>query len=195
MDNAVSVGAPRRFGLVKKVLLGLALLVAVLVGFIAMQPSEFVIERSLSIEAAPEEVFAFVNDFHKWNDWSPWAKLDPKAQNSFEGPDSGEGAIFRWAGNSEVGEGSMTLVQSQPYDAIRIRLEFIKPFADTSDVQFSFRPEGDQTAVTWTMNGRHNFISKAMCLVMDMDKMVGGQFEQGLENLKSAVLQARTPGA
>ena len=165
-------------------------LVVVVIGFVlvvAMQPSEFRIVRSATILAPPPAVFAQVNDFHKWEAWSPWAKLDPAAKATFEGPSAGTGAIFKWAGNKEVGEGSMMITESRPSDLIRIRLEFLKPFAATNTAQFSFNPAGNQTVVTWSMEGRNNFIAKAVCLFMNMDKMVGGQFEKGLANMKSIV--------
>ena len=97
---------------------------------------------------------------------------------SFEGPTAGTGVIFHWAGNSDVGEGSMTLVENRPNDLIHIKLDFIRPFAGTNDVEFSFKPEGDQTAVTWSMFGKNNFLAKAFGLFVDCDKMVGGQFER-----------------
>src|SRR5262245_31670342 len=165
-------------------------LVVVVIGFVllvAMQPSEFRIVRSATISALQPAVFAQVNDFHKWEAWSPWAKLDPAAKTTFEGPSAGMGAVFRWVGNKEVGEGSMTITESRPSDLIRIRLEFLKPFAATNTAQFSFNPAGNQTEVTWSMEGRNNFIAKAVCLFMDMDKMVGGQFESGLANMKAVV--------
>src|SRR5262249_48543915 len=169
----------------KKLLIALGLLVAiiaVLVVVVALQPSEFRIVRSATMSAAPAEVFAQVNDFHKWDAWSPWAKLDPAAKNSFEGPEAGTGAVFKWAGNNEVGEGSMTITDSHPNDLIRIKLQFLKPFEDTSTAEFTFKPEGKQTVVTWSMYGGRNFIGKAICMVMDMEKMVGGKFEEGLAN-------------
>jgi hypothetical protein len=165
-------------------------LVVVAIGFVlvvAMQPSEFRIVRSATISAPPPAVFAQVNDFHKWEAWSPWAKLDPAAKTTFEGPFAGTGATFKWAGNKEVGEGSMTITESRPSDLIRIRLEFLKPFAATNTAQFSFNPAGNQTVVTWSMEGKNNFIAKAVCLFMNMDKMVGGQFEKGLANMKGVV--------
>lgn len=173
-------------------------LVALLAGFVAMQPAEFTITRSATIDAPPAEVFKHVNDLHLWQAWSPWANLDPAAKATFEGPSAGEGAIFKWSGNDEVGEGSMEIIESRPNDLIRIKLAFVRPFEDTSTSQFEFKPQGDGTAVTWRMFGRKNFISKAVCLFMDMDKMLGGQFEEGLANLDAAVKadQANdTPGA
>ena len=173
--------------MLKKILISLAVIVVVLVVVVAMQPSEFRIARSATISAAAPAVFAQVNDFHKWDAWSPWAKLDPAAKATFEGPSAGIGAIFRWAGNEEVGEGSMTITESRPSDLIRIKLEFQRPFAATNTAEFTFKPEGNQTAVTWSMEGKNNFIAKAMCLFMNMYKMVGGQFEKGLASMKSIV--------
>jgi hypothetical protein len=171
--------------MLKKILIALAAIVVVFVAVVAMQPSDFRIVRTATMSAPAPAVFAQVNDFHNWEAWSPWAKLDPAAKNSFEGPSAGTGAIFRWAGNKEVGEGSMTITESRPSDLIRITLEFLKPFAATNSVEFTFKPDGDQTAVTWSMAGKNNFISKAICLFMNMDKMVGGKFEEGLAAMKS----------
>ena len=173
--------------MLKKILIALAAIVVVFVVVVAMQPSEFRIARTATISARAPAVFAQVNDFHSWEEWSPWAKLDPAAKTTFEGPSAGAGAIFRWAGNKEVGEGSMTITESRPSDLIRIKLEFLKPFAATNSADFTFKPDGDQTAVTWSMAGRNNFISKAFCLFMNMDKMVGGKFEEGLAAMKSIV--------
>ncbi len=128
-----------------------------------------------------------MNDFHNWEAWSPWAKLDPAAKATFEGPSTGTGAIFKWAGNKEVGEGSMTITESRPSDLIRIKLEFLRPFEATNSAEFTFKPEGNRTGVTWSMEGKNNFIAKAVCLFMNMDKMVGGQFEQGLAQMKAVV--------
>ena len=143
--------------------------------------------RSATISAPAPAVFAQVNDFHNWEAWSPWAKLDPAAKATFEGPSTGTGAIFKWAGNKEVGEGSMTITESRPSDLIRIKLEFLRPFEATNSAEFTFKPEGNRTGVTWSMEGKNNFIAKAVCLFMNMDKMVGGQFEQGLAQMKAVV--------
>lgn len=154
---------------------------------VAKQPSDFRITRTGTMAAPASAVFAQVNDLQKWDAWSPWAKLDPNAKNSFEGPTSGTGAIMRWAGNNKVGEGSMTITESNPDDFIRFKLEFLKPFAATNTAEFTFKSEGDQTTVTWSMTGTNNFMGKAMGLIMNCDKMVGSQFEQGLASLKSVV--------
>jgi len=171
----------------KKILIAIGVIVVVFLIVVALQPAEFRVVRSASMSAPPPVVFAQVNDFHKWEAWSPWEKLDPALKRTYEGPSAGTGAIYRWAGNNQVGEGSMTIMESRPSDLIRIKLEFLKPFASTADTEFTFKPEGNQTAVTWSMAGKNNFMAKAMCLFMNMDKMVGGQFEQGLAQMKSLV--------
>ena len=171
----------------KYLLLGLAAIVVVLLIVAALQPADFRIARSATIAAPASAVFEQLNDFHKWNDWSPWAKMDPNAKNTFEGAPAGVGASFAWAGNHEVGEGRMTITESKPGELVRMKLEFIKPFAATNTAEFTLKPEGDQTAVTWSMTGRNGFMGKAMGLIMNCEKMVGGQFEQGFANLKAIV--------
>ncbi len=173
--------------MLKIILIALALIVVVFVVIVAMQPSEFRVVRSATISAPPPAVFAQVNDFHKWEAWSPWAKLDPTMKQTYEGAPAGTGAISRWAGNNQVGEGSMTITESRPSDLIKIKLEFMKPFRAINTAEFTFKPEGNQTAVTWSMVGKNNFMAKAVHLFMNMDKMVGGQFEKGLAQMKSVV--------
>ncbi|MCQ8183148.1 SRPBCC family protein [Methylomonas sp. SURF-1] len=151
------------------------------------QPDTFSVSRTLTMAAPASAVFAQVNDLRKWNAWSPWAKLDPNARNSFEGPDAGVGAVMRWSGNNQVGQGSMTIVDSRPDSFIRFNLEFLKPFKASNVAEFSFESIGAETVVTWTMSGRNNLVGKAMSVVMNCDKMVGGQFEQGLAAIKSIV--------
>jgi hypothetical protein len=108
-------------------------------------------------------------------------------KTTFEGPQSGTGASYAWVGNSKVGEGKMSITESKANELVRLKLEFVKPFASTATSEFTFKPEGDKTSVSWSMSGEKNFISKAFCLFMNMDKMLGGEFETGLANLKSAV--------
>lgn len=173
--------------MLKRVLLALAAIVIVFCGYIALQPSEFRVERSAIVVAPPAAVFAEVNDFHNWEAWSPWAKLDPNAKATFEGPASGEGAVFHWAGNSEVGVGRMTVTESKPDEYIKIRIDFVEPWQGTNAAEFTFKPDGPRTVTTWAMFGEHGFLEKAMCLVMNGDKMVGDQFEKGLASLKALV--------
>lgn len=170
-----------------KILIGFLALVAILVVVISLRPNEFKISRSISISAAPEIVFAQVNDHRRWEVWSPWSKLDPNMKKTFEGPQWGVGAIYKWAGNNQVGEGVSTIIESRPNELIKMKLDFMKPFKSSSDVEFAFVSEGTQTVVTWSMSGKNNFIGKAMSLFMDCQKMVGGQFDSGLAQLKNVV--------
>lgn len=169
----------------KKILIGIVVIIAVFAGIIAIQPSEYRIVRTATINAPATNVFSRVNDFHNWEAWSPWAKLDSAAKNTFEGPPFGTGAIFKWAGNKDVGEGKMTIVESHPSDLVKIKLEFIKPFASVCATDFAFKGESNKIEVTWSMSGENNFIAKAFCLFMNMDKTVGGDFEKGLAQMKA----------
>ena len=177
--------------MLKWILVGVAAVAAIFAIAVALQPPDFRIERSATMRAPAAAAFAQVNDFHNWRAWSPWEKLDPALKRSYEGPQAGAGATYAWQGNRDVGEGRMTIVESRPGELVRIKLEFFKPFAATNTAVFSFKPAGDSTAVTWTMTGQNNFLSKAMCLFVDMDRMVGGMFEQGLAQMKT-VLEPRT---
>jgi len=178
-----------------KILIGLVAIVIVFAFVIALQPSDFRIVRSATISAPAAVVFSQVNNFHKWEAWSPWAKMDPAAKNTFEGAPARTGAIFAWAGNDKVGERRMTLTESRPPDLIRIKLEFVEPFAATNTAEFTLRPEGNQTVVTWSMAGTNNFFARAFCLFMNMDKTVGGEFEKGLAQMKAvAEAAASRPG-
>ena len=165
----------------------LAAIVAVFVGVVAMQPADFRIIRSATMAATPAEIFPHVNDFHKWDAWSPWAKLDPSMKQTYEGPPVGTGAIYTWLGNAEVGEGRMTIIDSKTDELVKIKLEFIKPFAATNATEFTFKPEGENTLVTWSMDGDNTFMMKAFHLFMDMDKMIGADFEKGLAAMKGVV--------
>jgi len=169
------------------ILIVLAVLVAALVIIVAMQPPDFRITRKATFTAAPAAVFALVNDLHQWEAWSPWAKLDPAAKMTFEGPPTGAGSGYTWEGNNKVGQGRMTILESRPSELIRLKLEFLKPFKATNTAEFTFKSEGSQTLVTWSMSGKNNFMGKAIGLVMDCDKLVGGQFEKGLADMKALV--------
>jgi hypothetical protein len=171
--------------MLKKILIVIAVIVIVFVIIVATRPADYRISRSTTIGAAPAVVFAQVNDFHKWESWNPWGKIDPAMKQTYEGASDGKGAIYTWAGNNEVGEGRMTIAESRPSDLILINMEFFKPMAGTAIAEFTFKPEGNQTTVTWAMTGKNNFMSRAVCMFMNMDKMIGGQFEKGLAAMKS----------
>ncbi len=171
--------------MLKKILIGVVVLIAIFVVVVVMQPDEFRVTRSTLISAPPATVFAKVNDLRAWQQFSPWAKLDPNAKVSFAGPETGSGSSFAWEGNREVGEGRMTIVESRPHEMIRFRLEFLKPFEGTNDAEFTFKPAGAQTEVTWSMSGKNTFFFKAVGLFLDCEKMIGPQFEEGLRNLRT----------
>lgn len=170
----------------KKIVVGILVIVVVLVAVIATRPSAFAIERNGQISAPPEAVHPLINDFHQWTLWSPWEKLDPNLKRTYEGPTAGPGAVYAWVGNSEAGEGKMTILESKPNEKVDIKLEFLKPFAATNTTLFKLTPEAGGTKVTWRMEGNNNFICKAFSMFMDVDKMVGKDFETGLANLNTA---------
>jgi uncharacterized protein YndB with AHSA1/START domain len=170
----------------KKIAIALVVLVVLFAVFVATRPADFRLARSRTIAAPPEVVHAQVNDFHKWPAWSPWEKLDPAMKKEISGPPVGPGATYWWSGNDEVGEGRMTITDSQPPRSVTIRLEFIKPWQATNTTQFDLAPNGSGTDVTWTMTGHNNFMAKAFTVFMDMDKMVGPDFERGLAQLDAA---------
>lgn len=173
--------------MLKKILAVVAVVVLAFVIIVATRPADFRVTRSAILIAPPEAVFTQVNNFHNWDAWSPWAKLDPNATITFEGPESGVGASFGWAGNNQVGEGKMTIAEIRTNELIRLNMEFLKPMKAASTTEFTFVPNDNGTTVTWTMSGKNNFMGKAVSLFMDCDKIIGGQFEKGLANLKSTV--------
>ena len=173
--------------MLKKVLIGVAAVVVVLVIVVATRPSTFHVERSINVSAAPDAAFAQVNDFHAWPNWSPWEKMDTGMKKTYSGAPSGQGSVYAWAGNDKVGEGAMTVAESRPGELVRINVEFVKPFEGKNTSEFAFKPQGNQTAVTWSSYGKHTFVSKAMCLVMNMEKMLGPDMEKGLAQMKAVV--------
>lgn len=177
--------------MLKKILLILAALLVVLLAVIAMQPADFSVSRSTTVNAPPSAPFAQVNDFRNWAGWSPWLKMDPATKVTFDGPAEGKGAKYAWV-SEKTGEGNMTILESQANERILIDLIFVKPFAGDNDVEFTFKPEGSGTLVTWKMTGKNSFMGKAFSLLMSMDKMVGGEFEKGLADIKAAA-EAPTP--
>lgn len=178
-----------------KILAGIAVLLVLFVIVVALRPSDFAVTRSATISAPPAAVFAQVNDFHNWEKWSPWARIDPSMQQTYEGAAAGQGAVYTWNGNSQVGQGRMTITESRPNEKIHIHLEFMKPFAGVCPTDFTFTSQAGQTVVNWSMTGRHTFIPKAIGLFMNMEKMIGGQFEQGLAQMKGVAESMASPAA
>lgn len=171
--------------MLKKISMALILVMVVILGLALTQPDSFKVQRSATIKAPPAKVMAYLNDFHQWQAWSPWEKLDPNMKRSFEGAASGPGAVYAWNGNDQVGAGRMEITGSAPTQ-LDIKLDFIKPFASSNRTEFVLQPQGDATLVTWTMTGPSQFITKLMGVFFSMDKMVGKDFEKGLAQLKAA---------
>ena len=175
--------------MLKKIVLAIVALIVVGVAtvaiVIALQPAHFRMERSAVIAVPANVAFTQVNDFHSWDAWSPWAKLDPDAKYTFDGEPAGKGAVFTWSGNSEVGEGRMEIIECVPDELVRIKLDFIRPFEASSTSEFVFKAAGEQTRVTWIMFGDNNYLSKAMYLFIDMDQVLGAEFDKGLAQMKA----------
>ena len=161
-----------------------ALIAAVLI-YAATRPDIFRVERSLSIKAPPDKLFALINDYRNWPSWSPYEKLDPAMQRKLSGAESGKGAVYEWEGNKKIGKGRMEILESSPASKISIKLDFFAPFEAHNTAVFTLAPNGGATDVTWAMHGPAPFMSKLMGVVMNFDKMVGGQFAEGLANMKT----------
>ena len=166
------------------ILLLIALIVIVLI-IAALKPNRFRVSRSVDIQALPEKIFPHINSFRAWATWSPWEKIDPNCQRSYSGAESGVGAIYHWSGNKDVGEGSMGIVESIPSSKIVLNLDFIKPYEGHSKVEFLLAPQNDGTLVTQTMVGESKFLQRLICMFINMDKMIGAKYEEGLASLKA----------
>lgn len=164
----------------------LIVLVAAVLAIAATRPAVFSVRRGTVINAAPARVFAFVDDFRRWPDWSPWEVRDPAMQRSLGGAEKGLGAVYEWNGDRNVGQGRMEIIESTPPSRIAIKLDFIRPFEGHNVATFTFAQDGDDTVVDWVMHGPNRFLSKVMQVFIDMDRMIGKDFEAGLAKLKSA---------
>lgn len=173
--------------MIKKVFITILILIILFVLIVALQPADFSYSRSATIEATPSALFEKSNNLHLWQEWSPWAKLDPQCKIEYSGPETGVGASFSWDGNNEVGAGRMTITESKPNELLRFKLEFTKPFEAINATEFTFKADGQKTNMTWQMSGKNNFIGKAFGLFVNCDKMIGDQFEKGFANLKTLV--------
>lgn len=164
----------------------LVVVVAGLLIFAATKPDSFRIERTASIKAPPDKIFALINDFHQWGKWSPYEKIDPALKRTFGGAEAGKGATYEWSGNKNIGSGRMEILEAQAPSRILIKLDFMAPFEAHNTAEFTLVPTGETTSVTWAMYGPQPFLGKVMTIFFNMEKMVGGQFEEGLANLKAA---------
>jgi len=170
--------------MIKKILLGVVVIVALILIYAATKPATFNVQRSATINAPPAVIHGYLVDFHKWIAWSPWEKMDPNMKRTYEGPPAGKGAAYGWEGNSDVGQGRMEVTNETPTQ-VDVRLDFITPMAMTSHVTFQLQPKDNATDVVWTMSGDNNYVSKVMQVFMSMDSMVGKDFEAGLADLKA----------
>jgi uncharacterized protein YndB with AHSA1/START domain len=175
--------------MVKFIALVLTLLLVALVAVVATRPDTFHIERRARIAAPPERIFALINDLRAWGRWSPWEQIDPAMQRTYGGPPAGVGAVYEWRGNGDVGSGRMEITQASPPSHVVIRLDFLEPFEAHNTAELSLQPTGDATTVTWAMYGPNTLLGKVLGLFLDVETMIGGQFEAGLANLKRATEQ------
>jgi hypothetical protein len=170
----------------------LVVLIAAVLVIAAMKPDNFRVQRIATINASPEKIFPHINDFHNWQAWSPWEKLDPALNRTFSGTANGKGSVYDWEGNKQVGKGRMEITESSPPSKIVIKLDFFKPFEAHNTSDFTFAGQGDSTTVTWGMNGQMPFFFKVMTIVTSMDKMIGKDFEKGLASLKEITEKGAT---
>ena len=180
--------------MLKKIGLGLLGVLAIFGTYVATQPSEYQISRSITINAKPDGIFPYINDAKKMNEWNPWMDIDPAAKVTFSGPEAGVGATTHWEGGKELGTGSATVVQSVENVSVTAQLEYVKPFAMTKTGELRLDPTQNGTVVTWSVKGHNGYLSKVMCVFMDMDKMVGGTIEKGLQELKAMAESPPTKG-
>lgn len=171
--------------MLKRILAVAALVVAAFLAYVATRPSTYQVERSTVITAPAEKVYGLVADFRRWADWSPWEKLDPAMKKDYTGAPGAPGASYHWAGNDKVGEGRMTITQASAPARIAYELEFLKPWQSVSSTEFKLATEGAATRVSWSMAGKVGFTEKLFSVFMDMDGMIGKDFENGLATLKA----------
>jgi uncharacterized protein YndB with AHSA1/START domain len=181
-----------------KIIGGIVVVVALVLAaglvYAAFMPDTFRVERALDIKAPPERVFALINDFHRWGSWSPYETKDPAMKRTMSGPASGAGAVYEWEGDTgKVGSGRMEIIDASP-SRIAIKLDFLKPFEGHNVAEFTLEPNGDLTRVTWAMHGPSSLVHKVMGLFVNLDRMIGDDFQTGLANLKSLAEASRSAG-
>ena len=172
--------------MVKAILVIIVVALLGVLGYAAISPDHFRIERTTTIAAPPEKVFPLINDFRQWTAWSPWEKIDPALKRNYSGPKEGVGSAYAWQGNNEVGTGRMEITHSEPASRVEIKLDFQMPFEAHNTAEFVLQPKGGGTQVTWAMYGPSPYTHRLMQVFFDMDDMVGSKFDQGLNNLKAA---------
>ena len=170
----------------RNIVIAIVVVIAGILVFAATRPDSFSVQRTTTIHAPADKVFAMINDFRRWGEWSPWEKLDPEMKRTFTGPNAGPGTIYEWIGNSKVGAGRMEILKAVPASKVDIKLDFIKPFEGHNVAEFTLTPQGENTQVDWVMHGPAPFVTKLMGVFVSMDSMIGKDFEAGLANMKGA---------
>ncbi len=165
--------------------IALAILVAVVLVLAAMRPNTFRVQRSIDIDAPADKIFPLINDYRNWGSWSPYEHVDPAMQRTFSGAPSGKGSVYEWRGNKNIGHGRMEILDTAPPSKVVIKLDFFSPFEAHNMAEFIMQPKGNATNVTWAMHGPVPFMAKIIHMFMNMDRMVGGQFQQGLVSMKA----------
>jgi len=172
------------FEIIAIVAVALAIAIAAVLILAATKPDRFSVQRAITVKAPPETIFPLIDDFHQWGSWSPYEHKDPAMKRSFSGAESGKGAVYAWDGNKNVGSGRMEILDASAPSKIRIKLDFFTPFEGHNTAEFTMLPQGDATSLTWLMHGPAPFMSKLMQVFMNIDNMIGKDFEIGLANLK-----------
>ena len=170
--------------MLKVILIISVALIALILIYAATRPDDFHVERSINIKAAPEKIFGLINDLHRWNEWTPYNK-DQAMRKTYSGSASGKGAAYSWEGNKDVGKGEIAITESIPFSRIVFDLHMIEPFEGHNVAAFSLNAAGDSTRVTWSLDDKQKLMVKVMGIFMNMDRMIGKDFEAGLANLKT----------
>jgi hypothetical protein len=172
------------FEIIAVIAVVLAIAIAIVLILAATKPNTLLVQRATSIRAPADRIFPMINDFRQWRTWSPYENKDPAMNRTYEGAGSGKGAVYAWDGNNNVGSGRMEILETAVPSKITIKLDFFKPFEGHNTAEFTMLPQGDVTNLTWTMSGPAVFMSKLMQVFMNLDHMIGRDFEVGLANLK-----------
>jgi uncharacterized protein YndB with AHSA1/START domain len=172
------------FEIIAIIAIVLAIAIAIVLILAATKPDTFSVQRSATIKAPPEKIYPLIYDFNQWKGWSPWENRDPAMKRTYSGAAAGEGAVYAWDGDKNVGSGRMEILDASAPSKIVIKLDFLTPFEAHNTAEFTMLPQGDATNLTWLMHGPAPFISKLMHVFMNIDRMVGKDFEAGLANLK-----------
>jgi uncharacterized protein YndB with AHSA1/START domain len=173
------------FEIIAIIAIVLAIAIAIVLILAATKPSTFSVRRATAVKAPPERIFSLINDFHQWGSWSPYENKDPAMKRTFSGAESGKGAVYGWDGNNNVGSGRMEILDTSVPSKIAIKLDFFRPFEGHNTAEFTMLPQGDATNVTWLMHGPASFMSRLMQVFINLDHMIGKDFEVGLANLKT----------